>query len=279
MYKIILALFLLTSLNAKMVDGVAVIVKGEAITLFDIKQEMKNSKVSAKRASDILIRRTLEAQEVKKKKISVSTSEVYENIKETAKRNNLSIDEFYKAIRDSSGLSSAQLKEKVKQQLLSKKLYSSIAFSSLSEPTTDEIQEYYKLHQDRFSHPSGFNVVEYRSKNSAKLQEKIDNPMFFSPQITSREIKLPYEKISPQLAGLLKDTPIHTFSKIIPNANNEFISFYIKGVEKTKVKDLKTVRMQVINMILEEKRELVLNDYFIRLRQNADIKNIRLPKE
>jgi hypothetical protein len=40
---------------------------------------------------------------------------------------------------------------------------------------------------------------------------------------------------------------------------------------------LDTVRPQITNMIMGEKRNQVLNDYFTRLRLSADIKILRLP--
>ena len=49
MGKIILFLMLFVGLYAQVVDGIAVIVKGQAITIYDIQQEMKKAKVDAKK--------------------------------------------------------------------------------------------------------------------------------------------------------------------------------------------------------------------------------------
>jgi len=185
MYKIFLTIILATMLNAEIVDGVAVVVKGSAITLYDIKKEMKTSRADAKSATDALIRKTLETLEIKERKLSVSSGEVYDDIKKTAARNNLSVSEFYEAVRNSNGLSSSELKEKIKEKLLSQKLYSAIAYTGISQPSEDEIQAYYESHKNSFAHPSGFKVIIYQSKSKQRLQEKIDNPMFYSPEISS----------------------------------------------------------------------------------------------
>ncbi|MDY0233752.1 MAG: peptidylprolyl isomerase [Sulfurimonas sp.] len=275
MQKIVLTILLALSLEAKMIDGVAVVVKGEAITLQDIKKEMQLSKVNATAATDALIRKALELQEVDERKITVDSAEVYDDIKKSAARNGLNVSEFYEAIRESNGLTSVELKVKVKEKLLSQKLYSSIAYSSMDEPSNDEIESYYKLHRESFMHPSGFNVVIYNAQNKQRLQEKIDNPMFYSPDITSSEENLPYDRIAPELAQLLESTPLNSFTPVVPNGQGAYVSFYIKEIEAAKEADVESVKNQVVNMIMAEQREQVLGNYFARLRHNADIKMIR----
>ncbi len=278
MYKIFLTIMFVASLSAEIVDGVAVVVKGSAITLYDIKKEMRVTNVDAKTATDTLIRKTLEALEIKERRISVSGAKVYEDIKKTAARNNLSVDGFYEAVRNSSGLSSAELKEKIKEKLLSQNLYSAIAYSSISNPSEDEVEAYFESHKDSFIHPSGFKVVIYNSKDRARLQEKINNPMFYAPDILTNEQTLPYDKISPELASLLERTPINTFTDVVPDGKGGYASFYIKEVETLKELTLDSVKNQIINTIMGEQREQVLGDYFARLRHNADIKIIRTLK-
>jgi len=275
MGKIFLTFFLILGLNAKMVDGVAVVVKGSAITLYDIKQEMRTSNINEKMATDILIRKELEKSEIRAKKITVSRGEVYDDIKKTASRNKLSVSEFYEAVRNSNGLTSEQLKEKVKERLLSQKLYMSIAYKSMSEPTEDEIKAYYETHKEAFMHPSAFRVIIYQTRNKARLQKKVTNPMFYAPDIGSSEQTLPYDRISPELASLLERTPLNHYTPIVPNGKGGYMSFYVKGIESVKGKELSMIRNQLINMMMAEQRESVLKDYFQRLRQNADIKMIR----
>ncbi len=278
MRKILFVLLFAGFLEAKVYDGVAVVVKNEAITLEDIKSEMKISNVDVKRATDALIRQKLEAAEIKERKITVSSSEVYDDIKNMASRNNMSISEFYDAIREANGLSSTQLKEKVKEKLLSQKLYSAIAYSSIDEPSDEEVNEYYLLHKEDYQHPSSFTVVIYDAKSKELLQEKVDNPMFYSPEIATNEQVLPYERISPELASLLSQTPEHGFSPIVPNGKGGFMSFYIKSVASVQEGDIASVKSQIVNAIMAEKREVVLSDYFARLRDNADINIIRMPE-
>lgn len=275
MSKIFLVILLSLSLNAAVYDGVAIVVKDKAITLLDIEKEMQTSKVDAQKAADILIRQQLEALEIEERNIVVESSEVYDDIKQMAARNNMSISDFYDAVREANGLSSTEFKEKIKQKLLSQKLYSAIAYSSLSEPSESEIEEYYELHKDEYKHPSAFTVIIYDANDKSKLQEKVDNPMFYSPDIATNEQVLPYDRISPELASLLERTALNAFTPVIPNGKGGFMSFYIKAIESAKEGGLESVRNQLVNTIMAEKRELVLSDYFARLRHNADINVIR----
>jgi len=278
MYKVLLTLLLVAFANAGVYDGVAIVVEDKPITLLDIQNEMQLEHLDAKKAADVLIRKKLEALEIAKRNISVSSTEVYDDIQKVAQSNNFTISQLYDAVRERNGLSSEQFKAKVKHKLLSQKLYSAIAMSSLSEPSAEAIKEYYELHKEKFNHPKSFSVTIYGAKSRERLQEKVDNPMFYAPDISTQEQTLFYNKISPKLASLLQKTPLEHFTPIIPNGKNGFVSFYITAVQKGKAGDLTSIKSQIINEIMANKREAVLSDYFARLRDNANINIIRMPK-
>ncbi len=278
MYKYLLSIVCVLSLSAEMVDGVAVVVKEQAITLYDIKKEMKNSNTDVTTATNILIRQKLEEAEIKDRGISVSSSEVYDDIKDTAQKNNMSVSQFYEAILSSSGVTSQEVKAKVKQKLQSQKLYAAISYSQMIEPTESEVKEYYNLNKSSFTHPSSFTVVVYQSNDKAMLVEKVQNPMFNSTAVEANERVLEYNKISPELANLLTNTPISSFTPIVPNAGGGFLSFYIKGIKNAESAGVESVENQIKNIIISQKREQVLSDYFARLRDNANIKVLRMPQ-
>lgn len=278
MYKYLLSIVCVLSLSAEMVDGVAVIVKEKAITLYDIKKEMRDSNVDMRKATNKLIRAKLEESEIKSRRISVSSTEVYDDIKDTAKKNNMSVNEFYEAILNSNGIDSEEIKVKVKEKLLSQKLYGAIAYSKVPEPTEEEVNEYYELNKASFTHPSAFTVVVYQSNDKTMLAEKIQNPMFNSMQVQASERVLEYNRISPELAKLLESTPVNGFTPIVPNSQGGFMSFYLKDIQDSKTGGIDSARNQILNTIMAQKREQVLSDYFARLRDNANIKVLRMPK-
>lgn len=268
---------IVVSLYSQVVSGVAVVVKGQAITMYDIQKEMKQSRIDANSAVNLLIRKKLEYVEIQARNINVSDSDIYDEIKKTASKNNLSVSQFYKAVRDSRDLSSSELQEKIKQRLLSQKLYSSITYSHISPPTEDNMKEYFELHKQEFKHPSSFDVIIYHSNNQERLQEKINNPMLYAPDIKTNEQVLPYDKINPELANLLQNTPLNTFTKVAPNENGEFISFYLKDIQNDKETTFESVKNQIINAMMDSKREQTLSDYFARLQESANITILRMP--
>jgi hypothetical protein len=279
MRTIIFSLLVATFLQAEVYDGVAVVIQDRMITLYDIQQEMQQDRVSAKQATDLLIRQKLEAIELQKRKITVSSNEVYEDIRQLAQRNHLSVGQFYDAIRETNGLTSMQLKKKIKQKLLSQKLYNAIAMSSLSEPNDEEIKEYYELHKNKLQHPFAFDVIIYDAQDKGILETKAHNPMFYSPEIRSNEQTLPYARISPELASLLEKTQPYSFSPVIPNGKGGFMTFYLKSVQRARDTSLEEMKPEIINTIMAKKREVVLSDYFAKLKDNTEINIIRIPKE
>jgi hypothetical protein len=56
------------------------------------------------------------------------------------------------------------------------------------------------------------------------------------------------------------------------------MSFYVREKQNVVTEELESIRPQIANAIVAEKRSQVLNDYFTRLRLSADIKVIRLPE-
>ena len=275
MYQIILVLLMGTLLSAEMINGVSVVVKGEAITIRDVKDEMQLSKVNATNATDILIRKKLEAAEIQERKITVDVSEVYDDIKKVSALNKMSVDEFYDAVRESNGISSAEFKEKTREKLLSQKLYSAIAYSSMSMPDEDELKEYYQLHKGDFSRPKAFSVIIYSSANEDALRKKITTPMFISDEVKVEEREIPYDTISPELAKLLEKTEDKSFTPVIMDQKGSHMSFYMVEAKKPQASSYEDVKNQISNAVMGQKREQALSEYFARLRGNADIQIVR----
>lgn len=279
MYKIILLPFVFVAmLRAELVNGVSAVVKGEPITLHDVKEEMRLSNTSATDARDILIRKKLEAAEIVERKISVNSTEVYEDIKKMAASNKISIDQLYDKVRESNGLSSAEFKEKIKEKLLSQKLYSAIAYASMEAPDEEAMKDYYELHKEEFSRPKAFVVTLYSSSNEEALRKKMTTPVFSSSEVKIEERTLPYDTISPELAQLLEKTEPKSFTPIIMDQKGAYMSFYLKETQKPSTNSYEEMKNQLSNLVMGAKREQVLSDYFARLRGNADIVMVREAK-
>ncbi len=253
-------------------------VKDQPITLYDISEAMQEHNIPQEQAVELLERKKLEEIEIKERHITASKQEVFDDIQRMAEQNHMSVIELYSAIQSSQGLSEAKLKEKIEEKILNQKLYSAIAFSHLEQPNDDEIDEYYRLHLEEFQKPDSFDVLLYLCPDKNRLQEKIDNPMFYSPDVTSEAHTFKTAEMNPRLAELLNGTSLNSFTPILPSPNGGFMSFYLKGKGASNTPDLETIRPQISNALMAQKRETILKDYFDRQRLNAEIKVIRLPR-
>lgn len=272
-----LSALLATFLWSAPIGGVAVLVKNSPITLYEVQQEMKQSGTGANQSADTLIRKKLEQLEASEKKITVSSTEINEELARMAAQNNLSNEQFLNAMQSVRGLSEKELRGKIEESIKGQKLYSAIAFSKMSQPSAEEENEYYQLHLDDFSRPESFEVTTYVSPSQEALAAKIADPMRHIESIGSKDETIPFAKINPQLAQVLNKIPNGSFGPILPNGKNGFMSFYMRDKVNVVTENVDSVRPQIDNMIMGEKRNQVLNDYFTRLRLSADIKVLRLP--
>jgi hypothetical protein len=278
MRSLTLSALLATFLWSAPIGGVAVLVKNNPITLYEVQQEMKQSGTDAQTSSDTLIRKKLEQLEAEEKKITVSSAEVQEELGRMAAQNKLTVDQLISAMQNVRGLNEKDLRARVEESIKGQKLYSAIAFSKMGQPTADEEAEYYQLHMDEFSRPDSFDVTTYLATSQEALSEKIADPMRNVQNIKSKEENIPYKGINPQLAQILNKIPNGSFGPILPNGKNGFMSFYMRDKQNVITENLDSVRPQIDNSIMGEKRNQVLNDYFTRLRLSADIKVLRLPQ-
>lgn len=276
--KLLLLLLFFISLQAKTVDGIAIMVKDQPITLYDITRTMEENDIPQEQAIEYLERKKLEEIEIKERHITASKQEIFDDIQRMAQQNKMSVIELYQAVQSSQGLSEKKLKEKIEEKILNQKLYNAIAFSHLEQPNDEEIEEYFKLHKKEFQKPSSYTVLIYQCPDKSRLQEKIDNPMFYSPDVTSEESTFEAAKMNQRLAELLDSTSLNSFTQVIPSPNGGFMSFYIKEKGASETLDLEALRPQISNALMGQKRETILKDYFDRQRLNADIKIIRLPR-
>jgi uncharacterized membrane protein len=277
MRSLILSSLLFTFALSAPIGGVAVLVKNSPITLYEVTQEMKQSGTDATKSADALIRKKLEQLEAQEKKIAVTSTEVKEEMLRMAKQNNLTIEQFLDAMKTARGINESDLKAKIEESIRGQKLYSSIAMTKMAQPTPAEEAEYYQLHLDEFSHPDSYDVTTYIGNSSEILTEKIEDPIRNVPNILIKDEHIPTKNINPQLSQILNKIEVGKFGPILPNGKDSFVSFYMKDKQNLVTENLDSVRPQIDNMIMGEKRNQVLNDYFTRLRLSADIKVIRLP--
>jgi hypothetical protein len=274
----LLFILFIAALQAQMVDGVAILVKEEPITLYDIEQKMDEGHLTQQQAVDLLIREQLESQEIKQRELSVSATELQERISNLAQQNGMSLAQLYDAVWRTEHLTQSAFEERMKKTMLKQKLYSAIAMANLEEPSEEEMREYYRLHSELFSHSETFNVTVYRAPARGVLQRKMANPMLNLSEVTTQDAVLPYAQLEPRLTELLSKTQNGAFTPILSDPKGGFVSFFVHSRSLPVMVPFEQVKMQVQEALMAEKREQTLKDYFDRARLNAEIKTIRLPE-
>jgi len=279
MKKLLLLLTLTPLLFAEIIGGIAITVDDETITLYEIQQEQEINKISVKKAVDMLIRTKLEKVEAKKRNIRITNQDVIDDLKKMAKQNNMTLPQLFEAMSSARNLSESQTKDKTKEKLLKQKLFNAIAMSKMEEPTDEEVEEYYNLHLSEYQAPKSVDTVIYSAQNKAELQQKISNPMMYLPSVKTENSSIELAKINPRLAQLIAKTKDNTFTPILPQMGETgHMAFYVLQKNDVNTPPLELIRSQVESQIMDDYREHILNEHFQRMRVNANIKIIRLPK-
>jgi len=279
MKNLLLMLLLAPLLFSDIIDGIAITVDAETITLYEIRQEQEISQQDVKQTVDQLIRQKLEQIEAKNRNITVSNQEVLDELKKMAQQNNMTLSQLYEAMSSVRHLTESQTKKKTKEKILKRKLFDAIAMSQMEEPTDEEVEQYYELHLDEYQVPRSIDTIVYSSQSQEALQKKISNPMMYIPEVKTENTTLIAAKINPRLTQLLIKTKNDSFTPIIPQMGSTgHMSFYVLKKNDINTPPLELIRPQVENKIMEDAREHILNEHFQRMRVNANIKILRLPK-
>lgn len=275
MKKIFLALFILSYTFASIINGIAIVVNSEPITMLDIIKTSKMLNISKKEATELLIDQKLQESQIKKFGIFVDEFELEDAIENFAKERGLTLSKL-KDIIEKQGISWQEYKEKFKKDLLKRKLYQKIVSSKLSQPDTKELLEYYKNNIDKFSIPKYVEVVKYISKDRVALNKIKSNPMAAIDGVQVDQEMVDISKINPKLALLLKDTKENSFTPIIP-LEDSFLLIYIKKKIDVTPMAFENVKDAVLAKMVEEKREKIIKEFIAKLKINANIEVIRLP--
>ncbi len=273
MRKFLFLILFQISIFAGMIDGIAIVVNGEPITTYDIYKVKKELHIDDKKAKAFLISKMLEESEVRRRRIQVSDFEVDKAFEKVAKSNGLRVDEF-KNVLISKNISIKKFKEELRKQLGRDKLYQMIIKSKMIKPTDEEAKEFFEKNKARFIMPKIIEVVSYSSFNREDLIELYKNPIKFNPNIERREENLETEAINPRLLQILLATPENRFTQILP-IGHKFVMYYIKKKSGLKTLPFEKMKNRILTFMFMTKKQEVLDNYFKKLKSEADIKYIR----
>ena len=268
MKKLLILPVIILSLNAKIVDKVVASVENEPITSYDIENVSKNLHIDKNRALNYLIDQKLIESEIKKRGIEIDDFEINQAMEKIAKRNHLSLFEFKDILRQKGELE--KFKRELKQNLLKQKLFSQIVDAKL-QITPDELKNYYDSHKDEFAIFKTIQVTKYTSNNPQILKKLFNNPFYNDPNIKTKTEVFESDKMPLNMIFLLKNTEVGHFTPVI-NEGLDYVTYYVANKQGKVFLPFDKVKNVIANKIVSEKRDLILKEYFDRIKNRADIK-------
>jgi len=273
MKKIIVSvLFITATVYAELVNGIAITVNEEPITLYDIDKEVKTKSISKDQAVSQMIDAILYKQELSKNKIAVDMFDVDSYIEKLAASNKMNVLDFKALVRQQQNYE--LFKENIKKQLTHQKLITKIAGGKLAIATSEDVEIYFENNKEQFQVADTIEVVAYVSKNKQALTELKKNPMLQHPDIISDTIVMKQNELNPQTKYILNSTPQREFSAIFAQ-NKNYNMFYV-----TEKKDITTitfddVKDKIFQTIMKTREQAYLKEYFETLKLTADIRVLR----
>jgi len=268
---IVLFIFILMTLSqAKMYNGIAIVVNGEPITVAEISTVREQLHVSKKKAEDMLIENRM--QKAAMKGITVSEDEIDKRIDMIAKQNNISVKKMQKIIKK-QGQSWNKFRDQMKIAIQKQKFFRTKIAPTIPEPNEDELKIYYRNHPELFSMPSSITVMEYSDSKPARIQAMLQNPAN-SGGIKHRKVTFRGSDITPQLLAMISQTPEGRFTPAFNNGS-AYVTYKILGKGKGKLKPFDDVKRNVTIAWKKERQEDAIKNYFKKMRSSASIEYIR----
>ncbi len=271
MKKIILlwCIALFTFSQAKMVNGVAMIVNGAAVTTAEIHKVQKKMNVNKQQAVDILIQDRL--QQSAMKNITVPQSDIDTQIEGIANQNGISVEKMEQVLKE-QGTSWKKYQKSIEESIKKQKFYRKTVASNIAQPSEDELKLFYKSHKDDFILPTSINMTEYSSSSETALKKFLETKK--KKGVKSRSVKKSTSSINPELLKKILQTQNGSFTRPL-NAGDKYISYKVISKNGKKTMSYEEAKSAVTRNWRQKQQGKALKDYFKKMRTNADIQVIR----
>ena len=271
MKKLILlgCIALLTFAQAEMVDGIAMIVNGEAVTTSEIRALQQQMGVSKKQAVDLLVQDRLQKSAMKK--IMIPESDIDTKIAQIAAQNNLTVPKMQKLLKQ-QGTSWNKYRRSIKESLKKQKFFREKVAATMRKPSEDELKIFYENHKKDFIIPTSVSMIEY----SASSEEALKNFLKTKKKkgVKSRSVKKNTSNINSALLGTILQTQNGSFTRPF-NAGDRYISYKVISKNGQRSMSFEDAKGAVAARWRQQQQGKALKDYFEKMKTNADIKVIR----
>ena len=273
---IVLGLLLSGSVYAGLVNGIALVVNNEPITLYEIDAMAQKLKVSKNEAIEYLIDEKIQSSEVKRQGIDVDIYEIEERMESVARSNHLTLSEF-KEILASKFISLEEYKENLKKKLIQEKLARKIFSEESTIVDREDARIYYDNNKEEFSIPTRVKITKYASKDQRELATYLRNPMIVNHSVAVESEEIKTDELNPKLLSLVLETQEGGFTPIIPVSNTLFVSIRIDAKLEKKQNSFEEVESAIIAKLSQQNESKAIERYFKKQRARAKIVEVRLP--
>ncbi len=261
------------TLEDKVVGGISLLVNGSPITLYQIQEEQKKSKVSKAQARDRLIAERIKNQEIERLKIHVDDDKLDQEMAMMAQQQGMDLDHFkqmlmaeghYKLYRD-------QLKEHLEMQ----ELLRNILLTNVDTSSETKMREYYNKHKEQFSIPTEIETVRYTSTSQEDLERAMADPNLEIPGVSKANEKIEMKTLNPQIAQVFISYEEGSFTPVMNGGGGQFITFYIKEKKGKNEVSFSQAKQFIAQKLVEESKDKILEEHFEKLRVKSRIVMIR----
>lgn len=274
MYKLLLSLILASTFSlAGLVNGVAIVVNDDPITLYDIDQAMVENNVNKNQAVSLLVDKILYKQLVKKNNITADVFDVNAYIEKLAASNGMDVYAFKSIIKQRYSDYSV-FEEEAKSAVIRQKLLAKIVKGQLKIANEEDMKIYYENNQNKFTTAKTVELVQYAARNKGVLLNTIKNPLLVPADVKRTTLSLKMKDLDPQLQYLLNSTKVGSFTPVF-TASRAYNALYIIKKDGTAILDYETVKSKIFTEIMSVREKKYLKDYFEKEKLTADIKIVR----
>ena len=260
---------LLTFSQAKMIDGIAMIVEGEPVTTAEIRAVQQQMQVSKEQAANLLIQDRLQKSAMND--IIIDEADIDTKIAAIAAQNNLTIPKMQKILQE-QGTTWGKYRSSVKEAMKKEKFFQQNVVSSIPEPSEDELKLFYSNHQKDFTIPASVNLIEYSAPSQESMKKFLQTKN--TKGIQSRPVKKSTKALDPTLLGSILQTQDGSFTRPF-NAGDKFISYKVLSKSGEETMPFEAAKGAVAAKWKQQQQSKALKDYFEKIKTNADIQILR----
>lgn len=273
MKKIYLAIIIALYANANTIDGIAIKIDGNIITLYEINKLQNDKKITRQRAVDELINEKLRENEIRKLDIKVDDSRINDEMNSIAMANKITRTEFENALL-AQKINIDEYKKELKNHIINRELMQKILQTHSSLASESDLMAFYEKNKDDFKIPTKIKVTSYTATSDVELQRFLQNPMMLNPSIQSKDEEIDIRNLPMQIVGVFLDTPQRRFTPVL-NSGNTLIVFFIKEKGEMEILPFESAKTMVMQKYSQVRENDILNEYFAKIKANTRIEIIR----